>query len=135
MLTKYLRDLRPGNLTLVPPGEAHMSQLLAKPPLEHDVRLKDGSLPPPWMPHRVSEPEDIGFSPSHVKIVDFGYSFRPKTGASYTAEEFANGNPPPPELLREDKRTNQPYKADSWYLGQVVCSLALSQTRQCLIVV
>ncbi|KAJ4148500.1 hypothetical protein LMH87_002966 [Akanthomyces muscarius] len=113
-------DLHPDNFTFAPPGEAHMTRLLATPPLEHDVRLRDGSMPPPWMPHRVSEPEDIGFTTSHVKIIDFGYSFIAKAGAVYTKEDFPKGTPPPPELLRGDKVTDQPFKADSWYLGQVI---------------
>ncbi|OAQ96223.1 hypothetical protein LLEC1_07304 [Akanthomyces lecanii] len=113
-------DLHPDNLTLALPGEADMTRLLATPPLEDDVRLKDGSMPPPWMPQRVSEPEDIGFTTSYVRIIDFGYSFIPKAGVVYTANDFPRGTPPPPELLRGDKVTDQPFKADSWYLGQLM---------------
>lgn len=98
-----------------------MARFLAKTPLEHDVRLKDGSLPSPEMPHRVSEPEDMGFSPTQVNIIDFGYSFIPEAGKFYSADVFPNGNRPPPELVSGDKRTNQPFQVDSWYLGQSVC--------------
>lgn len=122
-------DLHPGNITLEPPNKHHMARLLAKPPLEHDVRLSDGSLPPPWMPQRVSEPEDTGFSPSGIKIIDFGYSFIPRKGACYTSYQFPKGGLPPPELLSGKKQTTLPFKADSWYLGHLIYFILTGSLR------
>ncbi|PQK14414.1 hypothetical protein BB8028_0004g13440 [Beauveria bassiana] len=90
------------------------------PPLEHDVRLKDGSLPPPWMPQRVSEPEDIGFSPSGIKIIDFGFSFIPQKDCAYFSWHFPKGGVPAPELLKSIGQTALPFKVDSWGLGNVI---------------
>ncbi|EGX87865.1 Protein kinase-like domain [Cordyceps militaris CM01] len=115
-----VQDLHPGNIALDAPSKDDMTRLLATPPAEDDVRLHDDSLPPPWMPCRSTEPEDIGFSPSGIKIIDFGFSFISKPGALYTSDDFPPGNPAPPELLVGDKSTNQPFKADSWYLGQTM---------------
>ncbi|KAM3435020.1 hypothetical protein NHJ13734_005771 [Beauveria thailandica] len=113
-------DLHPGNITLDPPSKDHLEKLFAKPPLEHDVRLKDGSLPPPWMPRRVSEPEDIGFSPSGIKIIDFGFSFIPEKDCAYFSWHFPKGGLPAPELLTGIGQTALQFKVDSWCLGSLI---------------
>lgn len=115
-----IQDLHPGNVALARPAPEHIEQFLAKPPLEHDIQRKDGLPTPPHLPQRVSEPENIGFSPGDINIIDFGYSFRPVDGVYYDSSAFPTGTPPPPELLARDKKTDQPFKADSWYLGQLV---------------
>ncbi|POR33527.1 Protein kinase-like domain protein [Tolypocladium paradoxum] len=113
-------DLHPGNVALAQPSKEHIEQFLARSPLEHDIRRKNGFPPPPHLPQRVSEPEDIGFGPGDIKIIDFGHSFMPVDGEFYNSNDFPSGTLRPPELLGRDKRTNQPFKADSWYLGQLI---------------
>ncbi|OAR01064.1 hypothetical protein LLEC1_02634 [Akanthomyces lecanii] len=126
---RYIGQVIRGVSDLHSIGVVHAGRFLANPPLEHDVRLKDGSLPPQWMPQRVSEPEDIGFSPTGIKIIDFGYSFRPIKGACYTSYQFPKGGQPPPELLCGKKQTALPFKADSWGLGHLIYFVLTGSVR------
>lgn len=134
-------DLHPGNVALPPPTRDDIELVLAKPPREYDVLREDGEPTPTHLPQRVSEPEDIGFGNGDIKLIDFGYAFRPTDGVAYSRDVFACGTPPPPELLGTDKKTSQPFKAESWYLGQLVrhlsavaccCPLLLTTRRSIL---
>ncbi|GJN87002.1 hypothetical protein PLIIFM63780_010584 [Purpureocillium lilacinum] len=69
---------------------------------------------------RVTEPENIGFGDGNIQLLDFEYSFRPKPGAAYGKDSFAIGTPLPPELIGDNKTTTEPFKVDSWHLGQLI---------------
>ncbi|TQV89941.1 Protein kinase-like domain [Cordyceps javanica] len=114
-----VHDIHLGNVALALPSDKHLEDLLERPPLEHEILLKSGEPPPPWMPCRSTEPEDIGFTPSGVRLIDFGYSIIPERGASYAADKFPKGTWPPPELLAGQRGTDRPFKADSWYLADM----------------
>lgn len=118
--TNYL-DLHPGNVALPPPTREHIEKFLAKQPLGHEIIRKDGEPTPAHLPRRVIEPENIGYGNGNIKLLDFGYAFQPRDGIAYSRDVFAPGTPPAPEFLRADKKTTQPFKAESWYLGQLVC--------------
>ncbi|KHN97409.1 Protein kinase-like domain protein [Metarhizium album ARSEF 1941] len=113
-------DLHPGNVAFAQPGPAHINNFLIEPPPEHEIRRKDELPTPAHLPQRVCEPQDVGFGPGVVKILDFGHSFRPVNGAVYPATVFPSGTPRPPELLSGQKAATLPFKADSWYLGQLI---------------
>ncbi|EQL02643.1 hypothetical protein G6O67_006456 [Ophiocordyceps sinensis] len=71
-------------------------------------------------PQHVTEPEDIGYGVGDIKILDFGYAFRPKDGAAYGRDVFAPGTPCTPEFIGTNKKTTRPFKAESWYQGQLI---------------
>ncbi|KAG8412818.1 hypothetical protein J3458_013254 [Metarhizium acridum] len=112
-------DLHAGNLALPPPANEQIDQFLAEPPLEHDIIRKDGAPTPAHLPQRVTEPENIGHGHGDIKLFDFGYAFRHMDGAAYSKHVFARGTTPAPELLG-GRTTTDPFKAESWYLGQMI---------------
>lgn len=114
-------DIHPGNVALPLPPYEGIERFLAEPPLEHQVRRKDEQPTPPQLPNRVTEPEDLGFGDGDCRILDFGFSFRPSQDSFCTSDDFSQAVPPPPELLNPGMKTTQPFKVDSWDLGQLVC--------------
>lgn len=94
--------------------------MLEQKPRECLIARVDGSPTPRNLPERVTEPENIGFSDGNIQLLDFEFSFRPKPGAAYGKESFAIGTPLPPELIGPNKTTTEPFKVDSWHLGQLV---------------
>ncbi|KND92875.1 putative myosin light chain kinase [Tolypocladium ophioglossoides CBS 100239] len=112
-------DLHPGNVALPPPTREHIDQFLTKPPLEHKVIRKDEEPTPAHLPQLVTEPENIGYGDGDIKLFDFGYAFQAIDGVAYDKSVFAPGTPAAPELLT-DKKITQPFKAESWYLGQLI---------------
>ena len=55
----------------------------------------------------------------HCKVMDFGHAFEAQTGASYSRANFSEAMALPPELGPGDSTTD-PFKVDSWVLGQAV---------------
>lgn len=113
-------DLQPGNVALAPPTREDMERLLEREPLEYPVVRKDGTPTPRNLPRYVTEPESIGFGDGGIQLLDFEYSFRPEPGAAYGKDAFAIGTPLPPELIGPGATTTEPFKVDSWHLGQLV---------------
>ncbi|KAK2612294.1 hypothetical protein QQS21_001720 [Conoideocrella luteorostrata] len=97
------RDLHPDNIALSPPARELIDQFLTRPPLEHEVIRKSGKPTPALLPRHVTEPENIGYGSVDIKLLDFGYAFRPTDGVAYSRDFFAPGTPPAPELLGTTK--------------------------------
>ncbi|KAG6037431.1 hypothetical protein E4U41_005105 [Claviceps citrina] len=112
-------DLHPGNVAFAESDATHMKKLLDTPCVQHDLIREDGSPTPAHLPRRVCKTDDLLFDPGSIKIIDFGYSFRPVHGEVYSADVFPVDIDRPPELFEGEKTTSQPFKADSWYLGQM----------------
>ncbi|EXU99298.1 hypothetical protein X797_007728 [Metarhizium robertsii] len=49
------------------------------------------------------------------------HSFRPVNGKLYLANIFPSGKARSPEFVTGEKATSRPLKADSLYLGQLIC--------------
>lgn len=101
-----------------------MEDYLAKTPMEHEVKREDGQPTPLNLPHRVTEPEYIGYGPEDwCMLFDFGFSFQPTPGALYDSSHFTEAMPLPPEIVKQGDQTSLPFKVDSWQLGILVSDM------------
>lgn len=111
-------------MALPAPLNEEIEVLLKDPMVEHKVERLDGSPTPDILPKSIIKPEDLGFGIGTCKIMDFGYCFYYKERISppLCADRFSRGATRAIEF-ETTKSTVQPFKVDSWYMGQLVSTV------------
>ncbi|OAA34154.1 kinase domain-containing protein [Metarhizium rileyi] len=112
-------DIHPGNVALPAPPHKDIEALLKEQPVKQSVERKDGTPTTDCLPKFVFKPEDLGFGNGTCRIMDFGFSFQHKKGATYKADSFSQGAVKAIEFLTSET-TAHPFKVDSWYMGQLI---------------